>query len=94
LFFALLEAEGVVSCFQDIAVMSDAIEECGGHFSIPEHLIIPLILIVESLKFLLLTPITRFLGPFYGWQTGLLAVGRLWLWSFFRMAENDRCPSL
>jgi uncharacterized membrane protein required for colicin V production len=61
---------------------------------VPEHLIIPLILIGESLKFLLLTPITRFLGPFYGWQTGLLAVGRLWLWSFFRMAENDRCPSL
>jgi uncharacterized membrane protein required for colicin V production len=52
------------------------------------------ILIGESLKFLLLTPITRFLGPVYGWQTGLLAVGRLWLWSFFRMAENDQCPSL
>ncbi len=74
--------------------MSEPVEQGGGHLGVPEHLIIPLILIGESLKFLLLTPITRFLGPVYGWQTGLLAVGLLWLWSFFRMAENDRCPSL
>jgi hypothetical protein len=74
--------------------MDDPVKNCVGDGGIPEHLIIPLILIGESLKFLLLTPITRFLGPVYCWQTGLLAVGRLWLWSFFRMAENDRCPSL
>ena len=37
LFFSLLEPEGIIPGFQDIAVMGDAIEECRGHFGIAEH---------------------------------------------------------
>jgi len=35
-FFTLFEAEGVVACFQDVAVVSDAIEQGGGHLGVAE----------------------------------------------------------
>jgi hypothetical protein len=54
----------------------------------------PLILIGKSFMLLLLIPITQFLRPVYDWQGRLPAVGRPWPWLFFRMAKNDRCPSL
>ena len=37
LFFSLLESEGIIPGFQDIAVMGNAIEQGGGHFGIAEH---------------------------------------------------------
>jgi hypothetical protein len=47
--------------------MDEAIEDGVGDGWIPEHLMMPLILIGESLMFRFLTPITLFLGPVYGW---------------------------
>ena len=37
LFPPLLEPEGVIPGFEDVAMMGDAIEECGGHLGITEH---------------------------------------------------------
>ncbi len=34
---AVFESEAVVSSLQDVAVMGDPIEECGGHLGITEH---------------------------------------------------------
>ena len=65
--------------------------DCGErHGLVPEHLMIPLISIGESLMFRLLTPITLFLGPLYGWLSASLAVDWLWLCSFFPMGGSDR----
>jgi uncharacterized membrane protein required for colicin V production len=54
----------------------------------------PLILIGESLMFRLLTPITRFLGPVYGFLNAILAVERLWSCLFWPMGGSDRFPVL
>ncbi len=47
-------------------MMGKPVEQGRGHFGIPEYLMMPLILIGESLMFRLLTPIILFLGPVYG----------------------------
>ena len=64
--------------------------DCGErHGLVPEHLMIPLISIGESLMFRLLTPITLFLGPVYGWLSAILPVVRLWLCSFWPMGGSE-----
>ncbi|GAN82219.1 hypothetical protein Aam_182_004 [Acidocella aminolytica 101 = DSM 11237] len=62
--------------------MDEAVEDgvCVG--GLPEYLMMPLISIGESLMPRLLTPITLFLGPVYGWLSAIFAVARLWLCSF------------
>ncbi|WP_287760940.1 hypothetical protein [Acidiphilium sp.] len=46
--------------------MREAIQEGRRHFGVPEHLMMPLILIGESLMFQLLILITHFLGTACG----------------------------
>jgi hypothetical protein len=62
----VLEAEAVIAGLDDVAMMGKAIEQCRGHLGIPEHLMMPLILIGESLMFRLLILITHFLGTACG----------------------------
>ena len=47
-------------------MMREPVEQGGGHFGVPEHHMMPLSLIGESLMFRLSTPIIPFLGPIYG----------------------------
>ena len=56
---------------------------------LPEYLMMPLISIGESLMLWLLTPITLFLGPVYGWLSAILAVDRPWLCSSWPMGGSD-----
>ncbi len=63
---AVLEAEAVIAGLDDVAMMGQAVEQRCGHLGIPEHLIIPLISIGESLMFRLLTLIIRCLGTACG----------------------------
>jgi hypothetical protein len=60
----------------------------------PEHLMMPLILIGESLMSRLLTPITLFLEPVYGRLSAILAVDQLWLCSSWPMGGSDRFRAL
>lgn len=71
-------------------MVGQAIQHGGGHLGVPDYLMMPLITIGESLMFRLLTSITLFLGPVYGWLSAILAVDRLWLCSFFPMGGSDR----
>ena len=34
----MLESVGIVACFDDVAVMGDAVEQCGGHLEIAKDL--------------------------------------------------------
>ena len=77
-----------------MSIVGEAVEQCCGHFGIPEPLMMPLILIGESLMFRFLTPITLFLGPVYGWLSAILAVDRLWLCSFWPTGGSDRFRAL
>jgi hypothetical protein len=63
---AVFEPEAVIAGLEDVAMVGQAVEEGGGHLGVPEYLMMPLILIGESLMFRLLTPIILFLGPVYG----------------------------
>jgi hypothetical protein len=54
----------------------------------------PLISIGESLMFRLSTPITHFLGHVYRWLSAILAVDRLWLYSFWPMVGSVRFRAL
>ncbi len=47
-------------------MVGQTIQHGGGHLGIPEHLMMPLILIGESLMFQLLILITHFLGTACG----------------------------
>jgi hypothetical protein len=85
----VLEADTVVAGLEDMAMMGKAVEQSSGHFGVSEHLMMPLILISESLMFRFLTTITLFLGPVYGWLSAILAVDRLWLCSFWPMGERS-----
>ena len=60
-----------------------------GGLGFPEYLMMPLISIGESLMLWLLTPITLFLGPVYGWLSAILPVVRLWLCSFWPMGGSE-----
>ena len=73
-----------------MGIVDEAVEDGVGVGGIPEYLMMPLILIGESLMFRLLTPITLFLGLVYRWLSASLAVDRLWLCSFFPMGGSDR----
>ena len=44
------EPEAVVSCFEDVAVMSEAVEKRGCHLGVTKHLVMPQCLTGESLK--------------------------------------------
>ena len=46
--------------------MGETVQERGRHLGVPEHLMMPLILIGESLMFQLLILITHFLGTACG----------------------------
>ena len=46
---AVLEAPALVASLDDIAVMSETVEQCCGHFGITEHLWMPQRLTGESL---------------------------------------------
>ena len=86
---AVFEAEAVIVGLDDVAMMGQAVEQRGGHLGVPEYFMMPLILIGESLMFRLLTPITLFLGPVYGWLSAILAVDRPWLCSSWPMGGSD-----
>ena len=43
------EAEAVIACFRDVAVVGEAVEHGGGHLGIAEHMEMPQRLIGESL---------------------------------------------
>lgn len=73
-----------------MGAVNDAVEDGIAQGWIPDYLMMPLITIGESLMFRLLTSITLFLGPVYGWLSAILAVDRLWLCSFFPMGGSDR----
>jgi len=60
------EPEAVIAGLQDVAMMGEPVEQSGGHLGVPEHHMMPLSLIGESLMFRLSTPIIPFLGPIYG----------------------------
>lgn len=75
---------------EDVGVVHEAVDGGERHSGVPEYLMMPLILIGESLMLWLLTPITLFLGPLYGWLSASLAVDWLWLCSFFPMGGSDR----
>ena len=47
-------------------MMREPVEQGSSHFGVPEHHMMPLSLIGESLMFRLSTPIIPFLGPIYG----------------------------
>jgi hypothetical protein len=70
--------------------VDEPVEDGIGNGGVPEHLMMPLILIGESLMYRLLTPIIPFLAPLFGYRIGLLAVGRPWLCSFFPTGGKDR----
>jgi hypothetical protein len=47
---AVLEAPALVASLDDIAVMSETVEQCSGHLWITKHLVMPQCLTGESLK--------------------------------------------
>jgi hypothetical protein len=50
LYGTIPEPEAVVSGFQDVAVVSEAIQESGRHLGVTKHLVMPQCLTGESLK--------------------------------------------
>jgi hypothetical protein len=59
-------AQAVAGEIEAVGIVNEAVEDGVGVGRIPEYLMMPLILIGESLMFRLLIPITLFLGPVYG----------------------------
>jgi len=62
-----------------MGTMDDAAEGRITQSGIPEHHMMPLILIGESLVFRLLTSIIPVLGPHCEYRSGFLTAGRPWL---------------